>query len=220
MSVSVNDIKNDKEVKTLLEYGQKHLDELSFTEHSYRHAEIVSTVAGNILREIGGNQREVELAEISGYLHDIGNSVNRIDHPNTGAILAYNILLRMGMDLEEAIQVMTAIGNHDEQAGSAVSRISAALILADKSDVHRTRVRNTDFATFDIHDRVNYAVEKSEVRVDTSRKVISLDLTIDTTICRLMEYFEIFLVRMMMNRRAASFLGYNFELIANQTKLL
>lgn len=126
----------------------------------------------------------------------------------------------MGMDLEEAVQIMTAIGNHDEQAGSAVSRISAALIIADKSDVHRTRVRNTDFATFDIHDRVNYAVERSEVKVDNTRKVITLDLTIDTTICRLMEYFEIFLVRMMMNRRAASFLGYNFELIANQTKLL
>ena len=220
MSITVEDVKNDKEVKILLEYGQKHLDELSFTEHSYRHAGIVSRVAGYILKEIGGSQREVELAEIAGYIHDVGNSVNRNDHPNTGAILAYNILLRMGMDLEEAVQVMTAIGNHDEQAGSAVSRISAALIIADKSDVHRTRVRNTDFATFDIHDRVNYSVEKSEVKVDTSRKVISLDLTIDTTICRLMEYFEIFLVRMMMNRRAALFLGHNFELIANQTKLL
>lgn len=220
MSITLEDIKKNPEVKILLENGQKHLDVLNFTEHSFRHAEITCKAAGNILREIGCSPREVELAEIAGYLHDIGNSVNRIDHPNSGAILAYNILLRMGMDIEEASQIMLAIGNHDEQSGTAVSKISAALILADKSDVHRSRVRNRDFANFDIHDRVNYAVEKSEIKVDTNTKLITLDLKIDTTICHLMEYFEIFLVRMMMNRRAASFLGYTFELIANDTKLL
>lgn len=220
MGITIEDVRNNSEIKILLESGQSQLDVLSFTEHSFRHAGIVSSVAGNILKETGGTQREIELAEIAGFLHDIGNSVNRIDHPNSGAILAYNILLRMGMDVEEAAQVMLAIGNHDEQSGSAVSNISAALILADKSDVHRSRVRNTDFATFDIHDRVNYAVEQSEVRVDKERRVITLELGIDTTICPLMEYFEIFLTRMMMNRRAAAFLNYTFELIVNKTKLL
>ena len=220
MNVTLQDIKNSSEIKILLESGQNQLDVLKFTEHSFRHAGIVSRVAGNILREIGCSEREVVLAEIAGYLHDIGNSVNRIDHPNSGSILAYNILLRMGMELEEAAQIMLAIGNHDEHTGAAVSKISAALILADKSDVHRSRVRNHDFATFGIHDRVNYAVEQSEVKIDNQRKVITLDLTIDTHICPLMEYFEIFLTRMVMNRRAATFLGYVFELIVNKTKLL
>ena len=175
----------------------------------------------NILyEEIGCEQREVELAKIAGYMHDIGNSVNRVDHPNNGAVLAYNMLLRMGMDISEAAQLMLAIGNHDEQAGIPVSDICAALILADKSDVHRSRVRNKDFATFDIHDRVNYAVVESEVKIDNKRKVVTLDLNIDTTICPLMEYFEIFLVRMMMCRRAAVFLNNTFELIVNKTKLL
>lgn len=220
MSITLEDVKNNPEIRLLLESGQRQLDVLSFTEHSFRHAEIVSRVAGNILRELGFSRREIELAEIAGYMHDIGNSVNRVDHPNSGAILAYNILIRMGMDIDEAAQVMLAIGNHDEQSGSAVSNISAALILADKSDVHRSRVRNSDFATFDIHDRVNYAVEQSEVIVYNERNVITLDLTIDTTICSVMEYFEIFLTRMMMNRRAAAFLDYTFELIVNKTKLL
>jgi metal-dependent HD superfamily phosphatase/phosphodiesterase len=220
MSITLKDIKESKEVKVLYENAQEQLDVLSFTEHSYRHAEIVSRVAGQILKEVGCSEREVELGLIAGYLHDIGNAVNRVDHPNCGALLAYNLLLRMGMDIEEAAQIMLAVGNHDENSGAAVSKISSALILADKSDVHRTRVRNYDFATFGIHDRVNYAVERSEVKIDKPRKTITLDLTIDTTICSMMEYFEIFLTRMMMNVRAATFFGYNFGLMVNDTKLL
>jgi hypothetical protein len=220
VSITLLDVKNNKEIKILYEKGQEQLDVLKFTEHSYRHAEIVSRVAGDILKKIGCSEREIELAQIAGYIHDIGNSVNRVDHPNSGALLAYNILLRMGMEVEEAVEIMLAIGNHDENTGTAVSKISAALILADKSDVHRTRVRNTEVATFGIHDRVNYAVEHSEVNVDDPCKLITLDLTIDTAICSMMEYFEIFLTRMMMNRRAAAFLGYTFELMVNDTKLL
>ncbi len=220
MGIKLDDVKMNPEVRILLEIGQNQLDALDFTEHSFRHADIVSSLAGYIMNKIGGSHRETELAEIAGYLHDIGNSVNRNNHPSSGAILAYRILRDMGMDAGEAAEIMVAIGNHDEQTGAVVSRISAALIMADKSDVHRTRVRNTDFATFDIHDRVNYAVKESQIKVDKDKKIITLHLTIDTSICSLMEYFEIFLTRMMLNRRAAAFLGFTFELIANKTKLL
>ncbi|NLD48953.1 MAG: HD domain-containing protein, partial [Clostridiaceae bacterium] len=169
---------------------------------------------------LGFSGREIELARIAGYLHDIGNAVNRIDHAHSGAILAYDILARMGMDYKEAAEIMLAIGNHDEGSGTAVSNVSAALILADKSDVHRTRVRNNDIATFDIHDRVNYAVEESRIYVEKEKKLAILDLHIDTEICPVMDYFEIFLVRMTMNRKAAEFLGLKFQLIINGTHLL
>lgn len=218
--VTLEDVKKCEEVVTFLEIADKQLERLGYTEHSYRHVEIVATAAGEILKTLNYEERNVELAKIAGYLHDIGNAVNRIDHAQSGAILAYNILTKMGMSCYEAGEIMLAIGNHDENTGTAVSPISAALILADKSDVHRTRVRNKDITTFDIHDRVNYAVEHSEIYVDAYKMHAILELEIDTKICPVMDYFEIFLDRMTMNRRAANFLGLEFKLIINGTNLL
>ncbi len=168
----------------------------------------------------GYPRRRVELARIAGYLHDIGNCVNRVDHAHTGAILSYNILKDMGMDIEERTEIMMAIGNHDEKTGTAVSDISAALILADKSDVHRDRVVNTNMSNFDIHDRVNYAVTKASLEVSNEHKKVILDLDIDTEICPVLDYFEIFMDRTMMSKYAAKYLNIWFELIINDTKLL
>lgn len=218
--ITLKNVKKSDEVKTFLEIAERQLEALGYTEHSFRHVGLVSTTAGNILRDLAYTDREVELAKIAGYLHDIGNAVNRADHAHSGAILAYNILTKMGMEQKEAAEIMLAIGNHDEGSGTAVSSISAALILADKSDVHRSRVRNKDFATFDIHDRVNYAVEKSIVTINSEKKTALLELHIDTEICPVMDYFEIFLARMTMNRRAADYLGLSFELIINGSRLL
>lgn len=218
--ITLEDVKNNREVSTLFEVADKQLEVQGYTEHCYRHVGLVAAMAGQILETLQYSERAVELAKIAGYLHDIGNAVNRVDHAHSGAILAYNILTKMGMSCDEAAEVMMAIGNHDETSGTAVSPISAALILADKSDVHRTRVRNTDITTFDIHDRVNYAVDKSKIYVDTENKLAVLELHIDTDICPVMDYFEIFLIRMTMNRRAAEFLGLKFKLIINGTHLL
>lgn len=218
--LTLDDLKNSNEVKVFLEMAEIQMDVQGFTEHSFRHVSLVSKTAGMILEKLEFDAREIELAKIAGYLHDIGNAVNRTDHAHSGAILAYDILVRMGMNFREAASIMLAIGNHDEKTGTAVSRISAALILADKSDVHRSRVRNTDFATFDIHDRVNYAVENSVIKIDKDKKTAVLELDIDTQICPVMDYFEIFLARMTMNRRAAAFLGLNFQLVINGTQLL
>ena len=218
--ITVQDIKQSEEVRTFLSIAEKQMQVLGYTEHSFRHVSLVSETAGKILQNLGHPAREVELTRIAGFLHDIGYAVNRTDHAHSGAILAYQMLTRMGMDCTEAAQIMLAIGNHDERTGTAVSSISAALILADKSDVHRSRVRNTDFATFDIHDRVNYAVEKSVITVDREAKTADLVLQIDTTICPVMDYFEIFLTRMTMNRRAAAFLGLHFQLLINGSKLI
>ncbi|WP_010243191.1 HD domain-containing protein [Acetivibrio cellulolyticus] len=218
--ITLEDLKNNEEVKTLFEIADKQLAELGYTEHSFRHVGLVSKVAGDIMETLGFGEREIELTRMAGYLHDIGNSVNRVDHAHSGAILAYQILTKIGMGSKEAAEIMLAIGHHDEGSGGAVSAISAALILADKSDVHRTRVRNTDIATFDIHDRVNYAVDSSKIYVDKDKKIAVLELHIDTDICPVMDYFEIFLIRMTMNRRAAEFLGLKFQLIINGTHLL
>ena len=168
----------------------------------------------------GYPRRRVELARIAGYLHDIGNCVNRVDHAHTGAILSFNILKDMGMDIEERTEIMMAIGNHDEKTGTAVSDISAALILADKSDVHRDRVVNTNMSNFDIHDRVNYAVTKASLEVSNEHKKVILDLDIHTEICPVLDYFEIFMDRTMMSKYAAKYLNIWFELIINDTKLL
>ena len=162
----------------------------------------------------------VELAKIAGYLHDIGNGINRVDHAHTGAILAYNILKDMGMDIKDRTEIMSAIGNHDEQTGTAISDISAALILADKSDVHRDRVVNKNMATFEIHDRVNYAVTSADLLINKEEKKVVLDLTIDNNICPVLDYFEIFMNRTMMSKYAAKYLQIWFELIINDTKLL
>ena len=191
-----------------------------YTEHSHRHISIVSKRAGDILEKLGYPDRTVELARIAGYLHDIGNCVNRVDHAHSGAILSFEILKQMGMPVEERTQIMMAIGNHDENTGTAVSEISAALILADKSDVHRDRVVNKNISTFDIHDRVNYAVTNAELKLDVAKRKILLDLTIDNNICPVLDYFEIFMDRTMMSKYAAKYLKIWFELVINDTKLL
>lgn len=194
--------------------------DFGYTEHSHRHISIVSKRAGDILEKLNYPERTVELARIAGYLHDIGNCVNRTDHAHSGAILAYNILKDMGMPVEERTEIMMAIGNHDEKTGTAVNDISAAIILADKSDVHRNRVTNTNLSTFDIHDRVNYAVTNADLNIDSENKVVVLDLTIDTNLCPVLDYFEIFMDRTMMSKYAAKYLKIWFELIINNTKLL
>ena len=170
--ITFEDVKNNEEVQELITGAQKQLDALGYTEHSIRHVSIVSHRAGKILETLGYDQKRVELAKIAGYLHDIGNSVNRVDHAHSGAILAYNILKDMGMDLKDRTEIMSAIGNHDEGTGTAVSDISAALILADKSDVHRDRVVNKNMSKFDIHDRVNYAVTNAELKIDNKKKKV------------------------------------------------
>lgn len=218
--ITLENIKNNEEVAELIVSSQKQLAALGYTEHSIRHISIVSKRAADILEILGYPEERVELAKIAGYLHDIGNCVNRVDHAHSGAILAYHILKEMGMDVKSRTEIMMAIGNHDEQTGTAVSDISAALILADKSDVHRDRVVNTNMSTFDKHDRVNYAVTNTQLDIDKQNRKITLKLTIDTKICPVLNYFEIFMERTMMSKYAAKYLNIWFELIINDTKLL
>ena len=191
-----------------------------YTEHSHRHISIVSKRAGDILEKLGYPDRTVELARIAGYLHDIGNCVNRVDHAHSGAILSFEILKQMGMPVEERTQIMMAIGNHDENTGNAVSDISAAIILADKSDVHRDRVTDNNISRFGIHHRVNYAVTDSKFIINKEDRKVTLDLTIDTKISPVLDYFEIFMERTMMSKHAAKYLNIWFELIINDTRLL
>lgn len=218
--ITLEDVKNNPEVQELVIGAQNQLNALGYTEHSLRHVGIVSNRAGKILETLGYDRKRVELAKIAGYLHDIGNAVNRIDHAHTGAILAYNILKDMGMDVKDRTEIMSAIGNHDEQTGTAVSDISAALILADKSDVHRDRVVNKNLTKFEIHDRVNYAVTNADLIINKEDRKIILDLTIDNNICPVLDYFEIFMDRTMMSKYAAKYLNIWFELLINDTKLL
>lgn len=218
--ITLEDVKKNEEVEAFVRVSQKQLEALGYTEHSYRHIGIVSKRTEEILRKLGYDERTIELGKIAGYLHDIGNCVNRVDHAHTGAILAYNILKEMGMSAEERTEIMMAIGNHDENTGTAVSNISAALILADKSDVHRDRVVNTNMSTFDIHDRVNYAVTDANLEVNEKTRTVTLNLTIDTQICPVLDYFQIFMDRTMMSKYAAKFLHIWFELVINGTKLL
>ena len=218
--ITLKDVRENPEVDALIRGAQKQLNALGYTEHGHRHISIVSKRAGDILEKLGYPERTVELARIAGYMHDIGNSVNRVDHAHSGAILAYNILKDMGMPVEERTEIMMAIGNHDENTGSAVSDISAALILADKSDVHRDRVVNQNISTFDIHDKVNYAVTDAKLSLNEKERIITLDLKIDTKICPVLDYFEIFMDRTMLSKYAAKYLRIWFELIINGTKLL
>ncbi len=218
--ITLEDIKANKEIEELIIGSQRQLNALGYTEHSLRHISIVSDRAAQILKVLGYPERRIELAKIAGYMHDIGNCVNRVDHAHSGAILAYQILKEMGMDVTERTEIMMAIGNHDEQTGTAVSDISAALILADKSDVHRNRVVNSNMSTFDKHDKVNYAVTDSKFKIDSEKRKVTLDLTIDTQICPVLDYFEIFMDRTMMSKYAAKYLNIWFELIINGTKLL
>ena len=218
--ITLEDVKNNDDVQALIQAAQKQLNSLGYTEHSVRHVGIVSQRAGHILETLGYPEDRVELAKIAGYLHDIGNCINRKDHAHSGAILAYNILKDMGMNVNDRTEIMMAIGNHDEETGTAVSDISAALILADKSDVHRDRVVNTNLGTFDKHDRVNYAVTNANLVINNEERKITLNLQIDTELCPVLDYFEIFIDRMIMSKYAAKFLKVWFELIINDTKLL
>lgn len=218
--VTFEDVVNNDEVNELIINAQKQMDVIGYTEHSIRHVSLVASRAAQILESLGYDERRIELAKIAGYMHDIGNSVNRVDHAHTGAILAYNILKDMGMDVKERTEIIMAIGNHDESTGTPVSDISAALILADKSDAHRSRVSKTDRSLFDKHDEVNYAVTSSELKIDTEERKAILNLKIDTKICPVIDYFEIFMDRTKMSKRAAKYLGLWFELIINDTNLL
>ena len=218
--ITLEDVIQNKEVQAFIHASQKQLEALGYTEHSYRHVGIVSKRTGEILTKLGYSEKTIELGKIAGYLHDIGNCVNRVDHAHSGAILAYNILKEMEMDAEDRTEIVMAIGNHDENTGTPVSEISAALILADKSDVHRDRVINPDINSFDIHDKVNYAVTDASLNLDEENRKIKLKLTIDTDICPVLDYFQIFMDRTMMSKYAAKFLNIWFELIINDTKLL
>lgn len=218
--ITVADLKKDHEIDTYLACSTEYLSKLGFTEHGRRHASLVSARADKVLRDLDYPERDCQLAAVAGYLHDIANMINRYNHGGTGAVMAYQILSRMGMPPEEVALVISAIGNHEEERGNAVNHIASALILADKSDVIRTRVTNTDFAKFEIHDRVNYAAESSSLSVDKSLGTVTLNVTINTHICPVMEYFEIFLIRMVMCRRAAEFLNCRFGLVINDNQLL
>lgn len=212
-------LKKDEDVRTYITRADESLLALGYTEHSFAHVTRVSDVAAGLLAALGYEERTVELAKIAGYLHDIGNLVNRADHSQSGAIIAFRILEHKGMSADEIATIVTAIGNHDEGTGVAVNPVAAALILADKSDVRRTRVRNADFSTFDIHDRVNYSVTASDLTLNDAHTEVTLSLTIDTAISPVMDYFEIFLGRMIMCRKAAEALGLRFCLIINEQRL-
>ncbi len=219
-AVSLEKVKEHPYVKAFIHKGDEYLEVIGLTEHSFRHTSLVADQARRILLDLGYGEKDAELAAIAGYLHDIGNVVGRHNHEHIGAVIAFKIFADMEVPPEEIAVIISAIGNHDEQEGHPVNPASAAVILADKSDVHRARVRNKDIATFDIHDRVNYAVEESRLIVDREKKVITLNLKIDKSISTVMEYFEIFLTRMILCRRAAAFLGLTFSLVINDAKLL
>ena len=218
--ITFENLKKNQSVETYIRKADESLIALGFTEHSFAHVTIVAENAGYILETLGFSEREVELVKIAAYLHDIGNLVNRTDHSQSGAVMAFRILNDMGMEPEEIAEVVTAIGNHDEGTGTPVSPMAAALILADKSDVRRSRVRNQDVTTFDIHDRVNYSVKKAELKINENKTLIKLKLSVDTRFGTVMDYFEIFLKRMVMCRKAADKLGLQFKLIINEQQLI
>lgn len=218
--LTFEEVKSDEKIKTFIKKSDETLAALGFTEHSFAHVMRVSDIAGNILQDLGYSAHEVELARISGYMHDIGNMVNRVEHSQSGGVMAFYLLNEMGMKTEDLCEIVAAIGNHDEGTGVPVSPVAAALILADKSDVRRSRVRNTDKTTFDIHDRVNYSVEKSALRINTEDKTVTLRLNVDTAYGSVMDYFEIFLGRMIMCRKAAEKLGLAFKLVINDQPLI
>ncbi|MBR2405965.1 MAG: HD domain-containing protein [Clostridia bacterium] len=218
--ITFESIRDNAAVRAYITRADESLLAQGFTEHSFAHVTHVAKMAAYLLETLGYSEHEIELARIAGYLHDIGNLVNRSEHSQSGAIMAFSILDDMGMPAEDIATITTAIGNHDEGNGVPVNAVAAALILADKSDVRRSRVRNNDATTFDIHDRVNYSVRKSELRINDDRTVVKLDLTIDTEYGSVMDYFEIFLARMILCRKAAERLGLRFKLIVNGQALL
>ena len=220
MKPDYSQIRKNEEINALIEKGNETLRELGYTEHSRKHAAKTAETAGRILKELGYGKHKVELAKIAGYMHDIGNSINRHDHAHSGAILAYQILKETDMPCRDILAVTTAIGHHDEETGTAVDEVSAALILADKTDVRRNRVQNTNAASFDIHDRVNYSVTKSELKINEAHTLIKLKLSVDTRYGSVMDYFEIFLQRMILCRKAAEKLGLQFKLMINEQQLI
>jgi putative nucleotidyltransferase with HDIG domain len=218
--ITSNDIRKNEAINTYIQKADQSLIALGYTEHSFAHVTKVAETARYILETMGYPERDCELAWIAGYLHDIGNLINRCDHAQSGAVMAFRILDNLGMPADEIATIVTAIGNHDEGTAEAVNPIAAALILADKTDVRRTRVRNKDGATFDIHDRVNYSVKKSVTKINEDKTLIKLKLTIDPKYGNVMDYFEIFLQRMTLCRKAADRLGLQFKLIINEQQLL
>ena len=218
--MTYQEIRDNEEISTYIRQADMSLSALGFTEHSFAHVTIVAEKAGYILQTLGYDKRLVELAKIAGYLHDIGNLVNREEHSQSGAILAFRILDHLNFPPEEVGLIITAIGNHDEGTGVPVSPLAAALILADKSDVRRNRVRNQDKSTFDIHDRVNYSVKKAELKINEAHTIIKLKLSVDTRYGSVMDYFEIFMQRMILCRKAAEKLGLQFKLMINEQQLI
>jgi len=218
--LTFEDIKNNEDVSTYITKADESLCALGYTEHSFAHVTRTANDAGYILETLGYPERDIELAKISGYLHDIGNLVNRENHSLSGAVMAFRLLDHLDFSAEEIATITTAIGNHDESTGVPVNHVSAALILADKSDVRRSRVRNADISNFDIHDRVNYSVRKSLLKINEEKTLVKLKLTVDTKYSSVMDYFEIFLGRMIMCRKAAEKLGLEFKLIINEQTLI
>lgn len=218
--MTYKEIKNNEEVKELLRKGNEVLGVLGFTDHSEAHCVLVAERAAYILKKFGYSEKEQEFAKIAGFMHDIGNAVNRKNHAEYGAILANDILKDTDISVKDRVRIISAIGNHDESTGGAKDVLSAALIIADKTDVRRNRVRLKDKSAFDIHDRVNYAVTEAKLKINMDKRVISLNLQIDESICTMYEYFDIFLGRMMMCRGAAELLGAKFKLTANGSKVL
>lgn len=213
-------IKQNPDIMTYITRADKALEAIGYTEHSFAHVERVAQTASMILTELGYPERQIELVKIAGIMHDIGNVINRVDHAQSGAVMAFRLLDNLSMPAEEICSIVSAIGNHDESTAVPIDAISAALIIGDKTDVRRSRVRNQDLLTFDIHDRVNYAVESSNVRLNSSKSSVILELAINTNISSVMEYFEIFLQRMILCKKASQFLGLKFEMIINGTEVL
>ena len=218
--ITYEQIRHNEAISTYIRKANESLSALGFTEHSFAHVGIVAANAKYILQTLGYPEREIELVQIAAHLHDIGNLVNRVDHSQSGAVMAFRILDNLGMPPDEISEIVTAIGNHDEGTGRPVSPMAAALILADKSDVRRSRVRNQDESTFDIHDRVNYSVRKAELKINESRTLIKLKLSVDTHYGSIMDYFEIFMNRMILCRKSAERLGLQFKFMINEQQLI
>ena len=218
--ITFNDIKKNIDINNYIKEADSTLKEMGYTEHSFAHVTRCVVIVKELLTKLNCSEREIELGQIAAYMHDIGNVVNRIDHAQSGAIMTFRILDKLGMDSSEIARIVTAIGNHDESTAVPVSPLSAALILADKSDVRRSRVRNKNKATFGIHDRVNYAVTKKKEEIDIENKKYSLILDIDTSICSVMEYFEIFMNRMLLCQKAAQYLDITFNLNINGMNII
>lgn len=212
-------IVQDDAIKTYIQKADESLLALGYTEHSFAHVRKVAEAAGEILKVQGFEERDIELAKIAGYLHDMGNVINRVDHAQSGAVMAFRILNRMNASPEEIATIVTAIGNHDEATAFPVNPVAAALILADKTDVRRSRVRVQDAAAFDIHDRVNFSVKESQLQIEKGKSV-ELQLMIDTEVCAVMDYFEIFLGRMILCRKAAEKLNLQFRLVINGQRMM